>query len=378
MPIEYGMIAWLLNEGGHAVDCEYMKRALALAKKGVGRTHPNPRVGAVVVRDGVIVGEGWHRKAGEPHAEVNALNAAAEKAHGAIIYITLEPCAGHGRTPPCTQAILEAGIQRVVFASSDPNPKMAGGAEILASQGVEVLGGVLADEADALNAAFLHYVKTGMPYVTAKAAISLDGKLATRTHDSQWITGEQARKHAHKMRAESDAIVVGSGTFIHDNPALTVRDARLKGELPLRVVIAKQAPAFFSECKMLDDTAPSRMYVYASNGHEQAWRDAGMDVVQVSDLTTALKHLAQDGCLQLMIEGGGRLHAALFEAKLTQALLLYQAPILIGGVDAVNLWHGLGIEKVSHSPSLMDIQRKKLGDDMMMYGRLVYDAFEAI
>ncbi len=349
-----------------------MTRAIKLAKKGVGRTHPNPRVGAVVVNHGKIVGEGWHHKAGEAHAEVNALQAAGEQAVGGSIYVTLEPCAGHGRTPPCTEAILKAGITRVVFASADPNPDMAGGSQFLQAQGIDVLGGVMADESDALNVAFFHYMKTGMPYVIAKAAISLDGKLATRNHDSQWITGEKARKHAHQVRAMSDAIVVGAGTLKDDNPSLTVRDARLKGEHPLRVVIAKQTPDFFPECKLLSHEAPSRMYVYANNQHTKLWQEAGMDVLEVPDLQAALKHLADDGCLQVMLEGGGQLHAACLENQCSNELLLYQAPLLIGGKESVNFWHGLGISHMKDAVHLQDIQRRKLGDDMMIRGKLHY------
>ena len=356
-----------------AVDLLYMKRAIALAKKGVACTHPNPRVGAVVVHDGKIVGEGWHHKAGEAHAEVNALQAAGKQALDGTIYVSLEPCAGHGRTPPCTEAILKAGIKRVVFASSDPNPHMSGGSAFLKDKGFEVLGGVMADEADALNVAFFHYVKTGMPYVIAKAAISLDGKLATRNHDSQWITGAKARKHAHQIRAVSDAIVIGAGTLKDDNPSLTVRDARLKGEHPLRVVIAKQTPEFFSTCKLLNNDARSRMYVYdANNDYTALWQAAGMDVIEVCNLQAALKHLAEDGCLQVMLEGGGKLHAAFLEQQYANELLLYQAPLLIGGTDAVNFWHGLGIAYMADAVRLQDIQRRKLGDDIMIRGKLIY------
>ena len=355
-----------------SIDLLYMKRAIALAKKGVGCTHPNPRVGAVVVRDGKIVGEGWHHKAGEAHAEVNALRVACEKAKGACIYVSLEPCAGHGRTAPCTEAILKAGIARVVFASADPNPDMAGGSGLLSDQEVEVLGGVMVDEADALNVAFFHYVRTGMPYVIAKAAISLDGKLATRKHDSQWITGEKARKHAHQIRAMSDAIVVGAGTLKDDNPSLTVRDARLKGEHPLRVVIARQPPLFLPECKLLGNEARSRMYVYANNDHTALWQEAGMEVVEVSGLQAALKHLAEDGFLQVMLEGGGQLHAAFLENQYANELLLYQAPLLIGGTESVNLWHGLGVSHMDDAVRLQGVQKRNLGDDMMIRGKLAY------
>jgi len=357
----------------NSVDLLHMKRAINLAKKGIANTHPNPRVGAVVVHEGKVVGQGWHHKAGEAHAEVNALNDAGEQALGGTMYVTLEPCAAYGRTPPCTEAILKAGITRVVFASADPNPDMAGGSAFLKTKGLEVLGGVMADAANALNVAFFHYLDTSMPYVIAKAAISLDGKLATRNHDSQWITGEKARKHAHKIRAKSDAIIVGSGTLRDDNPSLTVRDTRLKGKHPLRVVIAKKTPEFFSTCKLLNDAAPSRMYVYDSDSaHTARWHDAGMDVVEVPDLRAALKHLAKDGCLQVMLEGGGQLHAACLEHRYTNELLLYQAPLLIGGTEAVNFWHGLGVGYMNQVVRVQNIKRRKLGDDIMIRGKLIY------
>jgi len=356
-----------------SVDSVYMKQAIKLAKKGIATTHPNPRVGAVVVRDGHIVGQGWHEKAGQAHAEVHALVDAGEQALGATIYVTLEPCAGHGRTPPCTQAIVKAGIARVVFASADPNPDMAGGSAFLNSQGIEVVGGVLRHKADALNAPFFHYLATSMPYVIAKAAISLDGKLATREHDSTWISGAKARSHAHKIRAQSDAIIVGSGTLLDDNPSLTVRDAPLKGNHPLRVVIAKQTPKFFSTCNLLNHQAPSRMYVYDANHPDtKRWRDAGMDIIEVNDLQAALKHLAADGYLQIMLEGGGQLHAACLEHHYANELLLYQAPLLIGGVEAVNLWHGRGVGHMNEVVRLHHIKRRKLGDDIMIRGKLVY------
>ncbi len=353
-------------------DQRWMKRAIQLAKKGMGTTHPNPRVGAVVVNHGVMVGEGWHERAGEPHAEIHALEKAGHKARGGTIYITMEPCSSRGKTPPCTDAILRAGIWRVVFASSDPNPDMAGGGKLLAAQNVEVSGGLLAEEADKLNEPFFHYIKTGRPYIIAKGAISLDGKLATYRHDSQWISGEKSRKHAHSLRAEADAIVVGTGTLIHDNPSLTVRDAKVKGDVPMRVVIGMKTPKFFPNCKLLDDVATTRMYVRIINEETAKWRDAGVQIGRAPNLITILKHLAQDGCLNLLLEGGGKLHAAFFESQLTDELVLYQAPILIGGSDAVDLWHGRGVDQVSRALRLDHIQRRKLGDDQMIRGKVIY------
>ncbi|MDQ6990789.1 MAG: bifunctional diaminohydroxyphosphoribosylaminopyrimidine deaminase/5-amino-6-(5-phosphoribosylamino)uracil reductase RibD [Mariprofundaceae bacterium] len=353
-------------------DIQWMKLALKLAKKGIGRTHPNPRVGAVVVKDGVLVGKGWHQCAGEAHAEVHALNDAGEQAKGATIYVTLEPCSGFGRTPPCTQAILNAGIQRVVFASADPNPAMAAGEAVLKQHGLDVSGGVLSHEADALNRPFFHYLNTKRAYVIAKAAISLDGKLATRQHHSQWITGKQSRQHVHHLRATCDAIMVGAGTLRDDNPSLTVRDARLRGTPPLRVIIATHSPEFRDNYQILSSEAPSIMYVHANSPDDAPWQQAGVTIVQVNNLQAALEDLAERGCLQVLVEGGGTLHASLFEQELADELVLYQAPVLIGGINAVNLWHGLGIAHMSEAVRLLDVKRQKLGVDMMIRGRLSY------
>ena len=349
-----------------------MRRAIRLARKGIGTTHPNPRVGAVVVKDGQLVGQGWHQRVGGPHAEVHALQQAGDKAQGATIYVTLEPCASAGRTPACTDAVLKAGISRLVYASSDPNPKMAGGGSLLEQAGIETVAGVMQAQADLLNIPFFHYVRTGRPYVIGKAAISLDGKLATRTGHSQWISGSVSRRHAHELRAASDAILVGSGTLLADNPALTVRDARNKGDLPLRVAICGDTPPFFPDCKFLSGEAPSRLYVKNFNEHTIAWSNTGVEVVLADSLVAVLRHLAEDGMLQLLLEGGGGLHAAFLEAGLTDELVLYQAPMLIGGRHAVSLWAGEGVETVQDAIRLTDITRKRLGNDQMIRGRVIY------
>jgi len=349
-----------------------MRRAIALAKKGIGTTHPNPRVGAVVVNHGEVVGEGWHVRPGEAHAEVMALDQAGDRANGAALYVTLEPCAAHGRTPACTDAIRRAGIKHVIFASSDPNPAMSGGAKVLKAAGVDVTGSVLAAEADALNKPFFHYLRTGLPWVIAKAAVSLDGKLATRTHHSQWISGPECRRHAHGLRAECDAIVVGAGTLMHDNPSLTVRDAAVIGNAPLRVVFCFETPPFFSACKLLSDAAPTRFYVRSMNEHTQSWQDAGVRVEQASSLIGMLKHLADDGFLQILLEGGGSLHTSFLEAGLSHEMVLYQAPIIIGGRDAVSLWGGSGVETVDVAVRLADVIRQDFDQDQMIRGSVVY------
>ncbi|RMG91632.1 MAG: bifunctional diaminohydroxyphosphoribosylaminopyrimidine deaminase/5-amino-6-(5-phosphoribosylamino)uracil reductase RibD [Zetaproteobacteria bacterium] len=350
----------------------FMRQALELARKGIGRTHPNPRVGALVVRDGQIVGTGWHERAGQAHAEVVALREAGEAARHATVYVTLEPCAAHGRTPPCTDALIAAGVSRVVYASRDPNPSMAGGADRLRSKGIEVVEGVLADEADELNRPFFHFIRTGLPWIRAKAAVSLDGKMATHTGHSRWITGVQARRHVHRIRAMSDAIVVGAGTLAIDNPELTVRDAPLCGDPPLRVVLADRVPPFSADYRILSADAPSRMYVLQPQDGVTDWQRAGVEIVNVTDLEQALRHLADDGFLDVLVEGGGRLHASLFKRRLSCELLLYQAPVLIGGIDAPGLWHGPGVSRMEQAPRLDRVERIELGPDQLIRGHIVY------
>ena len=350
----------------------FMKQAIKLARRGIGSTHPNPRVGAVVVKNGLIVGEGWHEFPGGPHAEAMAIEKAGEKARDATLYVTLEPCAAHGRTPACTDAIRSSGIAHVIYASSDPNPKMAGGAKVLTASHIDVIGGFMAEEADKLNLPFFHYMRTGRPYVTAKAAISLDGKLATRTHNSQWISGEESRLHAQGIRAQVDAIVIGAGTLQFDNPSLTVRGIEVKGKPPLRVVLCFETPRFNPDSKLLSGDAATRFYVRSSNEHTEKWQQAGVEIEKLSSLDAILKHLAEDGYLHLLLEGGGYLHASFFEGKFTDELILYQAPILIGGRDAICLWNGLGVERVDDALHLADIKRRVLGSDVMIRGRVVY------
>ncbi|MDX8392255.1 MAG: bifunctional diaminohydroxyphosphoribosylaminopyrimidine deaminase/5-amino-6-(5-phosphoribosylamino)uracil reductase RibD [Mariprofundaceae bacterium] len=349
-----------------------MRLAIRLAAKGVGHTHPNPAVGSLVVAGGKAIGQGWHKGSGKPHAEIEALTQAGERARGATLYVTMEPCAAKGRTPPCTEAILRAGVARVVFASSDPNPKMAGGGEWLKAHAIEVRSGVLEAEADALNLPFLYAHRFGRPYIIAKAAVSLDGKIATRRMHSQWISNEISRRHAHALRAECHAILIGSGTLKVDNASLTVRHAPMQGRPPLRVVFGSNAPPFRPEYQISDGRAPARMYVCHENRHMTDWQNAGVDVVRVDSIASMLRHLVVDQRWQLLLEGGGSLHASFLEAELTDEMVLYQAPILIGGNEAIGLWHGKGVDTVDRAPHLADVQRQMLGEDQMIRGRVVY------
>jgi len=349
-----------------------MRLAIRLAGKGIGHTHPNPAVGSLVVTGGKAVGQGWHKGPGQPHAEIEALTQAGERARGATLYVSMEPCAAKGRTPPCTEAILRAGIARVVFASSDPNPKMSGGGEWLKAHAVDVRAGVLEAEADAINRPFLYAHWFKRPYIIAKAAMSLDGKLATRRMHSQWISNEISRQHAHALRAECHAILIGSGTLKMDNASLTVRHVPMAGRPPLRVIFGSNAPPFRSEYKVADGSAPARMYVCHENRHMLDWQNAGVDVVRVDGIVPMLRHLVADHRWQLLLEGGGSLHASFLEAKLSDEIVLYQAPILIGGSDAISLWHGTGIDVIGSAPRLVDVQRRMLGEDQMIRGRIVY------
>ena len=356
-------------------DNQWMQLALELAARGIGSTHPNPRVGAVVVKDDVCIGRGWHEKAGEAHAEVHALQQAGADAKGASLYVTLEPCNATGRTPPCTQAILRAGIKRVVFASHDPNPTMQGGGVFLRQQGLDVHDGILKAQADTLNAPFFRFLRTGLPYVIAKAAISIDGKLATYHKDSQWISGEESRRHAHQLRASVDAIIVGRHTFEHDNPTLNIRHVPCSHTPPLRVVIATNAPSFRQDCHFLQAHANAgaiRFYLKQTGRDDASWQAAGVEIVYLQTLEDLFRHLAAQGALSVLVEGGGGLHASVFEAELAQECVLYQAPILVGGKKAPGLWHGKGIQYIKQTPHLHILERRMLGDDQLIRGMLIY------
>jgi len=285
-----------------------MRRALALARRGVGRTSPNPAVGAVVVRGGRIIGAGWHRQAGKPHAEIEALRGVDAK--GATLYVTLEPCCTHGRTPPCTEAIIAAGLKRVVVAATDPNPNHAGrGLRLLRRAGIRVETGLLADQAAALNPAFNKWILTGLPLVIAKAALSLDGRMCTRTGDSKWITSDAARREAHRLRARVDAVIVGAGTVRADDPQLTLRHG-VKGRQPLRVVVG-HCP---SNAKVFTDAYRERTLAFATR-----------------NLRSVLKKLGCLGITSVLIEGGPTLLAAAFDAGLVDRVAFFYAPKVIAG-----------------------------------------------
>jgi diaminohydroxyphosphoribosylaminopyrimidine deaminase / 5-amino-6-(5-phosphoribosylamino)uracil reductase len=355
-------------------DVGFMARAISLASNGLGLAPPNPMVGAVVVADGDIVGEGWHEGPGTPHAEIHALRAAGERTRGATLYVTLEPCSHFGRTPPCAPIVVGAGISRVVAAMRDPNAEVDGrGFEILREAGVGVVEGVLQEEAAALNPGFIKYWRSPFPFVTVKMAASLDGKVAARDGSSRWITGQAAREDAHRLRAASGAVVIGAGTAIADDPELTVRLPGYRGRQPLRVVVdgSGRVPARGS---LFDGRAPT---VVATTDRapieaRKAWLAAGADEwvlpqepgggVRLQDLMEMLQQ--ERRILDVLVEGGPTLAWSAVRSELVDRFVLYVAPKLVGGTGAPGVLSGDGIASIADAVPVQIRTIERLGDDM--------------
>jgi diaminohydroxyphosphoribosylaminopyrimidine deaminase / 5-amino-6-(5-phosphoribosylamino)uracil reductase len=361
----------------------FMRRALELAERGRGLTSPNPMVGAVVVTpDGTVAGEGFHARAGGPHAEVEALRAAGPRARGATLYVTLEPCSHHGRTPPCAPAVIEAGVARVVAAIADPNPLVSGrGFAELRAAGLEVVTGVGAAAAEDQNRAFLTAMRERRPHVTLKAGMTLDGKIADLHGASRWITGEPARQHAHRLRSESDAIVVGIGTVLRDDPELTVRLGRPWPREPLRVVLdtgartpvgARLLRAGRPSCALIAvgaDAPDTRVKELAATG-------ATIISCRTSDgrvdLGTLLTELFAREVRAVLVEGGGEVHGAFLDAGLVDRVAMFTAPLLIGGRGATAVVEGAGRELKS-AVRLGAFTVTPLGDDLLIEADVVRD-----
>jgi diaminohydroxyphosphoribosylaminopyrimidine deaminase/5-amino-6-(5-phosphoribosylamino)uracil reductase len=363
-------------------DRHFMRRALELAARGLESTHPNPRVGCVLVRDGQVVGEGWHRAAGELHAEALALAAAGEAARGATAYVTLEPCAHHGRTPPCVDALLAAGIAQVCYASGDPDPRVDGaGAARLRAAGVPVRGGLLAAAGDELNAGFLSRLRRGRPFVRAKIAASLDGRTALASGASQWITGTAARADVQRWRARSDAILTGIGTVLADDPQLTVRlpaDDGIPRRQPLRVVLDSRLRLPRS-ARVLG--APGRALIFSrreavgaelATAAQDAMRRDGIALEWLEsaegglDLSAALTQLAREHQInEVLVEAGATLTGALLRAGLVDELLIYQAPLLLGG-DARALAQLPALAALQDAPRFEFTELAMVGGDLRM------------
>jgi diaminohydroxyphosphoribosylaminopyrimidine deaminase/5-amino-6-(5-phosphoribosylamino)uracil reductase len=349
----------------------YMRRALAEAEKGLGRTSPNPAVGAVVVKGGRVVGRGHHARAGGPHAEVVALRAAGARARGADLYTTLEPCNHWGKTPPCSLAIVEAGVRRVFVGSPDPNPVVNGrGNAQLRRAGVEVVTDVLRGPCDALNQAWFHFITAGRPFVTLKAAVTLDGRIATATGDSRWVTGEAARAEVHRLRDRADAVLVGAGTARQDDPLLTTRLPRGRGRDPLRVVLDTRLRLPRS-LKVFHAESPAPTLV-ATGRRGAAAPVEGVELLVCRtrrgrvDLTDLLARLAARGVTHLLVEGGAAVHRSFLEARLVDRVVLHVAPKILGGGKA---WlDGPGPRRMGEALALGEVRVRRLGEDLVVTG----------
>lgn len=337
-------------------DTEYMELALDLAASAKGRTNPNPLVGAVIVKDGVIVGTGLHRKAGEPHAEVHAFNMAGQHAEGATLYVTLEPCSHFGKTPPCANLVKESKVSRVVVAMQDPNPEVAGrGIRLLREAGIEVEVGVLEQQARKLNERFIHNMLTAKPFVISKYAMTLDGKLATHTGHSKWITGEAARHEVHKLRNEVDAILVGIGTVLADNPSLTTRLPEGGGKNPIRIVLDRELRVPLDATVVQTDTAKTIIVTTDDANTEKivALQNQGVTLIFVSknefglDINEMLDKLYILGITDVLVEGGGKVNASFLRAGLIDKYFIYIAPKLLGGRNSLTPVTGADVENMS-------------------------------
>lgn len=353
-----------------------MRFALDLAASAKGSTSPNPMVGAVVVRDHQIVGFGAHLKAGEAHAEVHALNMAGEKAIGATLYVTLEPCSHQGRTPPCADLVIKSGVVKVVIATLDPNPLVSGGGlHMLKEAGLQVEIGDLQEEAEALNDVFNHFISTRQPFVTLKTATTLDGKIATVTGESQWITGEEARADVHQLRHEHDAILVGIGTVLDDDPRLTTRLADDEGSHPIRIVLDStlRTPVDANICNT--EQAPTWIFTtqQADAGHIKHLQERGVRIIQVDDkdqvpILHVLNYLGERQVSSLLIEGGGEINASFLAGRFVQKFITYLAPTLIGGDQAPGSFRGKGFHKLTDALRLENVQYSQLGLDLKIVG----------
>lgn len=371
-------------------DAQFMRLALRLARRGYGCTSPNPMVGAVLVRAGRVIGQGWHRATGQPHAEVEAIEDARRHGHstqGATLYVTLEPCSTHGRTPPCTDALVAARLKRVVVGATDPNPRHAGRAyRILRRAGMEVLPGVLADECARLNEAFNHWIVHATPFVTVKAAMTLDGKIATPGGQSKWITGERARAYAMKLRQGSDAILVGINTVLADDPSLTVRSvskrAGPKRVTPLRRIILDARARTPLTARMVTDAQAAATTVVVSPLAPAARvaalarrvrvlvaplaTDAEPTATPAIDLRWLLEQLGAEEVTSLLVEGGGEVNASFLLGGLAHRVAFFYAPKILGGRTARKAVAGEGIRSVADALRLREVEWRRVGPDLFL------------
>jgi diaminohydroxyphosphoribosylaminopyrimidine deaminase / 5-amino-6-(5-phosphoribosylamino)uracil reductase len=360
-----------------------MAEALTLAHRGTGHVSPNPRVGCVIVKGEQVIGRGWHKAYGTEHAEVNALNDCVDDAEGATAYVTLEPCAHHGQTPPCVNALIDAKVAHVVIAVQDDNPKAKGGAQLLEEAGIKVTLGVRGAEARFQNRAFFHHLKTKRPWVIGKTATSLDGRIATRTGHSQWITGPAARRRSHDLRQAVDAIVVGAETLRNDNPTLTVRDrwdevlASLQPSHPLRIIVSSTG-ILPTDFHALDGSLPGKSLVATTDqmpaSQEEKLVKNGTEVLRLPsnsvgqiNISAFLDALAPR-CQSIVVEGGAQLLGAFVDARMIDEVWSFIAPKWIGGASAPASVGGLGVERLEQSLTLHDVRYESLEPDLLIRG----------
>lgn len=360
-----------------SLDEKYMAMAMRLAQKAAGRTSPNPLVGAVVVRNGRVIARGWHERAGEPHAEAIALKKAGKAAKGATLYVTLEPCSHtNKRTPPCTPLVIKSGVKRVVIAMSDPNPKVSGGGiRAIRRAGIEVVTGVLEPEARLLNEAYIKYITKGMPFVTLKIAQTLDGKIATASGESMWITGEMARKEGHLLRDRNDIILVGINTVLKDDPALTTRIP--KGRDPIRVIVdgGLRIPL---TAKVLTQRSTAKTVVAtlasASKAKVRQVRATGAEVLVIKNdngsvgLRDLMRQLGRMGIMSGLIEGGAEVNASALKSGIVDKVVMFIAPALMTGKDSLCSIGGYSPKKLAQAIKLTDVRTRFIGHDLMIEG----------
>ena len=366
------------------VDESFMRLAIREAKKGQWKTSPNPCVGAVIVRGREIISRGYHQKSGEPHAEVNAIRNAKESVQGCTIYVTLEPCNHTGKTPPCTHAILEAGLSRVVIGMVDPNPVVHGsGIEFLKEKGILVTSGLLAEECTELNYPFIKHITTGLPWIVMKAGISLDGKLNYQKGESGWITGPESVRYVHRLRDRFDAIMIGRNTAEIDNPSLTTRLQHRKGRDPVRIILDSelrlepQAKIFTN-----DSSAPTWIFCANSVAAGEVKRLEKKDRVRVFqvqkqngrlNLQQIMQQIGGEGICSVLVEGGAQLHGTLLNHKLFDYAYLFMAPIFAGECG-ISLIDGLRVKNKTMAPSIQDAKWVKMGTDRLIHGKIVYSS----
>ena len=357
-----------------ARDYEYMARALRLANKGLYTAHPNPRVGCVIVRDGEIVGEGWHEYTGGPHAEINALQQAGDKARGATVYVTLEPCCHEGRTPPCSDALIKAGVAKVIAAMVDPHSRVAGnGLKQLQEAGIETAAGLLEDQAEALNPGFIKRMRFGRPFVRSKLAMSQDGRTAMASGESKWITSEAARLDVQRLRARSSAILTGVGTVLADDPAMTVRSEEVRNQ-PVRVVVDTHL-SMPVDAKMLKEPGETYVFTCSDNSGKTELEAAGANVVSLPycatdvDLESVLDELGEMEINEVLVETGATLSGGFLRAGLIDELIIYVAPIVMGD-SARGLFHLPGLDTMQQKIELDIIDRRMVGQDMRITAKV--------